>query len=71
MILGGGVEFPKSNDTVSTLEEQTLPQTVSWAFMPIRLHRVPFSNIVSNSLRIPPDSDRSTSGRFRVLLSLG
>lgn len=71
MILGGVVELPKTNDIVSTLEEQAIPLTVCWAFMPIRLHRVPFLNTVSNSLITPPDSDRSTSGWFRVLQQLG
>lgn len=71
MRVGDGVELPKPNDAVSALQEQTIPQTVCWAFMPIRLHHVPFSNTASNSLITPPDSDRSISGRFWVLQQLG
>ena len=67
----GGVELPKRNDIMSTLEEQTIPQTVCWALMPIRLHRISFLNTVCNSMITPPDSDKNTSGRSQALQQLG
>lgn len=70
MKLVGGVELPKTNDIMSTLGEQTIPQTVCWAFMPIRLHHISFLNTVCNSIT-PPDSDKNTSGRSQALQRLG
>lgn len=53
MIVVGDVELPKTNATVSPLEEQTIPLTVCWVLMPIRLCHVPFPNTSSNSLIAP------------------
>lgn len=71
MKLVGGVELPKTNDIMPTLGEQTIPQTVCWAFVLIRLHRISFLNTVCNSMITPPDSDKNTSGRSQVLQQLG
>lgn len=70
MKLVGGVELPKTNDIMSTLEEQTIPQAVCWAVMPIRLHHISFSNTVCNSVLTPLDSDKNTSGRSQALQQL-
>lgn len=71
MKLAGDVELPKTNDIMSTLEEQTIPQTVCWALMPIRLHHISFLNTVCISMITPPDSDKNTSGRSQALQQLG
>lgn len=70
MKLVGGVELPKTNDIMSTLEEQTIPQTVCWAFMPITLHHISFLNMGCNSMITPPDSDKNTSGGSQALQQL-
>lgn len=65
------VELPKTNDIMSILEEQTIPQTVCWAFLPIRLHHISFLNTVCIALITPPDRDKNTPGRSRALQQPG
>lgn len=70
MKLVGGVELPKTDDIMSTLEEQTIPQTVCWAFMPVTLHRISFLNMGCNSMITPPASDKNTSGGSQAFQQL-
>lgn len=56
---------------MSTLGEQTIPQTVCWAFMPIRLHHILFLNVICNSVITPPDRDKNTSGNLEHFSNSG
>lgn len=70
MKLVGGVELQITNNIMSASEEQTVPQTVCWALLPIRLHRVSSLNAICNSVVTPPDGDKNTSGRSQALRQL-
>lgn len=71
MKLVNGVELPKTNDITSTLEEQTIPRTVCWAFTPIRMHHISSLSVICNCMITPPDSDKNISGRSRAFQHLG